>query len=120
MKKKDLVSEIEKLKGKVVVDNNIKNICDQVSCLSENLVKLMELNEKLVSQFIVVKRVNTLLENRVIELEKSQAKVEQYSRRNNVEISGIPDEILDNNPAFEVHLGSRQMPRLLLRHISIL
>ena len=80
----------------------------------------MESNEKLSSQFIVVKKVNTLLEKRVIELEKSQAKAEQYSRRNNVEISGIPHEILDNNPAFEIHLGSRQMPRLLLRHISIL
>ena len=44
MKKKDLVSEIEKLKGKVVVDNNIKNICDQVSRLSENLAQLMESN----------------------------------------------------------------------------
>ena len=39
MKKKDLVSEIEKLKGKVVVDNKIKNLCDQVSRLSENLAK---------------------------------------------------------------------------------
>ena len=28
MKKKDLLSEIEKLKGKVIVDNNIKDICD--------------------------------------------------------------------------------------------
>ena len=97
MKKKDLVSKIEKLKGKVVVDNNIKNLCDQVSRLSENLAKLMELNEKLSSQFIVVKKVNTLLEKHVIELEKSQAKAEQYSSRNNVEISGIPHEILDNN-----------------------
>ena len=97
MKKTDLVSKIEKLKGKVVVDNNIKNLCDQVSRLSENLAKLMELNEKLSSQFIVVKKVNTLLEKHVIELEKSQAKAEQYSRRNNVEISGIPHEILDNN-----------------------
>ena len=44
MKKKDLVSEIEKFKGKVVVDNNIKNLCDQVSLLSENLAKLMESN----------------------------------------------------------------------------
>ena len=34
MKEKDLVSEIEKLKAKVVVDINIKNLCDQVSCLS--------------------------------------------------------------------------------------
>ena len=39
MKKKDLVSEIKKLKGKVVVDNKIKNLCDQVSRLSENLAK---------------------------------------------------------------------------------
>ena len=44
MKKKDLFIEIEKLKGKVLVDNNIKNICDQVSRLSENLAKLMESN----------------------------------------------------------------------------
>ena len=57
----------------------------------------MESNEKLISQFIVVKKVNTVLEKHVIELEKHQAKAEQYSRRNNVEISGIPHEILDNN-----------------------
>ena len=97
MKKKDLISEIEKLKGKVVVDNNIKNRCDQVSRLSEDLAKLMESNEKLSSQFIVVKKVNTFFEKRVIELEKSQAKAEQYGRRNNVEVSGIPHEISDNN-----------------------
>ena len=41
---KDFVSEIEKLKGKVVVDNNIKNLCDQISCLSENFAKLMGSN----------------------------------------------------------------------------
>ena len=91
MKKKDLVSKIEKLKGKVVVEDNIKNLCDQVSRLSENLAKLMKSNEKLSSQFIVLKKVNTLLEKHVIEL------VGQYSSRNNVEISGIPHEILDNN-----------------------
>ena len=90
MKKKDLVSEIEKLKGKVVFGNNIKNLCNQVSRLLENLAILMESNEKLSSLFIVVKKVNTLLEKRVRELKKSQAKAKQYSRRNNVEISGIP------------------------------
>ena len=94
MKKKELVSKIEKLKGKVIVDNNIKNLCDQVSRLSENLAKLMESNKK---QFIVVKKVNNLLQKGVTDIEKSQAKVEQYSRRNNVEISGIPHEILNNN-----------------------
>ena len=97
IKKKDLVSEIENLKGKVVVNNNIKNLCDEVSRLSENLVKLMESNQKFSSLFIFVKNVNTLLEKGVIELEKSQPKTKQYSRRNNVEISGISHEILDNN-----------------------
>ena len=63
--------------------------------ISQNLWS--ESNEKLNSQFIVVKKVNTLLEKAVTELEKSQAKAEQYSWRNNVAISGIPYEILDNN-----------------------
>ena len=70
MKKKDLVNEIEKLKGKVVVENNIKNLCDQVYRFSENFAKLMESNEKLSSQFIAVENVNNLLKKRVAELEK--------------------------------------------------
>ena len=70
MKKKELVSQIEKLRGKVIVNNNIKNLCDQVTCLSENLPKLTESNEKLSSQFIVVKKVTTLLEKRITETEK--------------------------------------------------
>ena len=53
MKKKDLGREIEKLKGKVIVDNNIKNLCDQASQMTENLANLMESNEKLSSQCIV-------------------------------------------------------------------
>ena len=73
-----------------MVDNKIKNLCDQVSRLSENFAKLMKSNEKFSSQFAVVRKVNTLLEKRVTKLEKSQAKAEQCSRRNNVEISGIP------------------------------
>ena len=67
MKIKDLVGEIEKLKGKVVVDNNIKSLCDQASRLSQNFGKLMESNEKLSSQFIVAKKVNSLLEKCVTE-----------------------------------------------------
>ena len=57
----------------------------------------MASNGKLRSQFIIVKKINTLLEKRKTELEKSQAKAEQCSRRNNVEISSIPHEILNNN-----------------------
>ena len=80
MKKKELASEIEKLKGKAIVGNNIKNLCDQVSRLSENLAKLIELNKNLSGQFIVVKKVNTLFEKRIAELVKSQAKAEHYKK----------------------------------------
>ena len=66
-----------KLKEKVIVNNNIKNLCDQVSHLSENLMKLTESNEKRSSQFIVVKKVNTLLKKRATELEKRQAKADK-------------------------------------------
>ena len=97
MKKKDLVNKIEKLKGKVVVDNDIKKLCDQVYRLSESLAKLMESNEKLCSQVIVVEKVNTLLEKRVKKVDKSQEKAEQYRRRNNVEISDISHEIMDKD-----------------------
>ena len=65
-------------------------------------MKLMESNEKLSSQFVVIKKVNTLLEKRATELEKRQAKADQHSRRNNFEISGIPHEILDNNLEYKV------------------
>ena len=45
MKKKNLVNKIEKLKEKVAVDNNIKNLCDQVSQITwsrmKNLVAIL-------------------------------------------------------------------------------
>ena len=97
MEKEDLVSKIEILKGKVVVEKNIKSLFDQMHCLLENLAKLMDWNEKLNSQSIVVKSVNILLDKRIAELEKSQAKPEHYSGNNNVEISSIPQEFLHNN-----------------------
>ena len=66
MKKKDLASNIKNSKGKVIIDNNIKNFCDQVFRLSENLIKLIEPNAKLSSLFLVVKKVDRC----VTELEK--------------------------------------------------
>ena len=46
---------------------------------------------------MVVSNTNTLFVTRVTELEKQQVKVEQCSRRNNVEISGISNEVSDEN-----------------------
>ena len=63
MKKKDLVNETARLKGKVIVDNNIKNPCDQLSRLSKNLAKLMESNENLVASLSLEKRLILCLKN---------------------------------------------------------
>ena len=97
MKKKDLVNHIESLKGKVTVDANIKKICDEISQLSTSVNNLTIENGKISSQLMTVSNENSLLVTRVTELENQQAKIEQYSRRNNVEISGISNEVSDEN-----------------------
>ena len=99
MKKKDLVNHIESLKGKVTVDATIKKLCDEILQLSTSGNNLMTENGKISSQLMVASNANTLLIARVTELEKQQAKMEQYSRRNNVEISGISNEVSDENLA---------------------
>ena len=98
MKKKDLLDHIiENLKGKVVVGNHIQGLFNQISKLSANFVCLVTANDKLNSELLIVRNVNQNLQNRIINLEKQQSKSEQYNRRNNVEISGISNEVSDQN-----------------------
>ena len=96
LKKADLVQQIINLRGKVIVDSDLQNLCDQISNLSETITKLATANQQINSELAIVKVVNSKLEKRVIDLEKKQAKSEQYSRRNNVEFSNIPNDIPDN------------------------
>ena len=97
MKKKDLVDHIENLKGKIVVGNNIQGLFNQISKLSENVDRLVTANDKLNSELLIVRNVSQNLQNRIINLEKQQFKSEQYNRCNNVEISGISNEVSDQN-----------------------
>ena len=89
------------MKGKVVADNQIQNLCTEIANLSENVKNLVSTNERLTSELTVVKNVNSILENRVVNLKKQLSKNEQYGGRNNVEISGIskqiPDQDLEEN-----------------------
>ena len=96
IKKPELVQKIIALKGKVIVDSDISNLCNQISKLNDTISQLHSTNEK-ISDLTVVKNVNAKLEERIISLEKSQAKSEQYSRRNNIELSGIPNDIPEDN-----------------------
>ena len=53
-------------------------------------------NKKLQNDTVIIKNVNCKLEEKIVYLEKNWAKGEQYSRRNNIEISGIPNKIPEN------------------------
>ena len=97
IKKPELVQKIIALKGKVIVDSDISNLCNQISKLNDTISQLHSTNEKITSDLLVVKNVNAKLEERIISLEKCQAKSEQYSRHNNIELSGIPNVIPEDN-----------------------
>ena len=97
MKKKDLVNHIKRLKGKITVEATIKKLCNEISQLSTSVNKLMTENGKISSQMMIVSTANILLVTCVTELEKQQSKVKQYSRRNNVEISDISNEVSDES-----------------------
>ena len=97
MKKKDLIDHNENLKGKVVVGNDIQGLFNQISKLSENADRLVTANEKLNTELLTVRNVNQNLQSRIVNLEKQQSKSEQCNRQNNVEISGISNEVSDQN-----------------------
>ena len=97
IKKKDLVDYIEKVKGKVVADNQIQNLCNEIANLFDNVKSLVSTNERLTSELSIVKKVNNVLENRIVNLEQKLSKNEQYGRRNNVEISEISNQIPDQD-----------------------
>ena len=97
LKKSDLVQKILDLKGKVIVDTDLHKLSNQIRKLSEAISQIPLENRKLTSELVVTKNVNSRLEERIINLEKKQAKWKQYSRRNNVELSDIPNSIYDED-----------------------
>ena len=96
IKKPGLVQKIITLKGKVIVDSVIFNLCKQISKLNDTISQLHSTNKK-ISDLTVLKNVNAKLEERIISCEKSQAKSEQYSWHNNIELSGILNDIPEDN-----------------------
>ena len=67
LKKADIVQQIINLRGKVIVNSDLRNLCDQISNLSE----IQQIN----SELAIVKVVNSKLEKRVIDLEKKPGHV---------------------------------------------
>ena len=65
LKKADL--QIISLRGKVIVDSDLQNLCDQISNLSETITKLAMANQQINCELAIAKVVNSKLEKRVIE-----------------------------------------------------
>ena len=68
---------------------NITNLKDELINLKDRIIKNLQYENKCLKTKV------TVLENKIIHLE-IQNNVDQYIRRNNVEISGIPQSVSDN------------------------
>ena len=79
------------------MDSDVSNLCSQISKLNDTILQLHSTNEKIINELAVAKNGNTKLEKRIISLEKNQTKSEKYSRRNNIELSSIPNDIPEDN-----------------------
>ena len=80
-----------------MVGNDIQGLFNQISNLSENVDRLVTANEKFNIELLIVRNVNQNLQNRILNFEKPQSRSEQCNRRNNVEISGISNDISNQN-----------------------
>ena len=74
MKKRDLVNQIEKMRGKVIVGSQLKDLCSQIRKFTKNLNDVMATNKKTASELSIVRNVNSNLEHGITALEKLQAK----------------------------------------------
>ena len=57
IKKPELVQKIIALKGKVIMDSDISNLCNQILKLNDTISQLHSTNEKIRSELAVVKNV---------------------------------------------------------------
>ena len=95
-KKMSLEESIAKLNSELSAQilnltNEVRSTKDEVLNLKDVIIKRLQEENSLLHDRC------SLLENKVISLESSVNHIEQYGRRNNVVISGIPDDISDNN-----------------------
>ena len=82
LKKTELVQKILDLKGKVVIDADLNELCEKTERLTESMNQIVAENKKLQSDTVIMKNVNRKLEEKIVYLVKNQVKGEQYSCRN--------------------------------------
>lgn len=95
LKNSDLVQKIWDLKRKFFIGTNFHELCEQIKKLSESLNQLVAENKKFDNNLVIVLNINHGFEEKIVYLAgKKQAKWQLYSDRNNIEISGMPKNIL--------------------------
>ena len=62
------------MKPKVVVGSHVKDLCYQIEKLSERLNDVVATNEKITSELLIIRNVNSNLEKHITTLEKVKAK----------------------------------------------
>ena len=72
----NILDQIEKMKGKVVVGSQIKDLCYQTKKLTESLNDVVGTNEKITRELSIIKNINSNLEKHITTLEKLQAEAE--------------------------------------------
>ena len=88
LRKQDLIPIVLSLQSKLDEANNEANnkVLEEVRNLSDTITKLS-------SELSIVKNVNTVLSNRLVTLERQCWANAQYSRRECLDIVGIPREV---------------------------
>ena len=76
---------------------DLKAIRDSIDELKNNVIRLiLEDNKKLKQRVVNIEEINRKLEDDLADMEIEIAKQDRYSRRNNIEIGGIPDKFDDD------------------------
>ena len=113
LSKKELIGITLSLQNKVEQYTNVNNdALEEIRKLNENFVKLE-------SEINLVKKVNTLLNKRVIDMERQCWANTQYSRRGCLEVAGIPCDVSNENLESKVlEVFSKVVCEILSRDIE--
>ena len=113
LSKKELIGITLSLQNKVEQYTNVNNdALEEIRKFNENFVKLD-------SETDIVKKVNTLLKKRVIDMKRQCWANAQYSRREFLEVAGIPRDVSNDNLESKVFEGfSKVGSEMLSRDIG--
>ena len=91
-------SQIENLTGEELIEEllQISNISCQLKALNDRFDNLAAKHEELKSDLLITRNCNTLLHQRIIQLERHAVRNTQYHRRESLEVNPVPRDIGNN------------------------